>query len=206
MVLHTCIARPPLSLTSSGNYYDFLGCLLIHYQLRCDGGHEFDGWFRDSAAYGEQAHSGLLECPRCGERRVDLALMAPAVPRKRRLRAASPAAVTPPAVDVAAVAAPAADAAPPPAATGQLGQEPAAPARDVMLPDQLRAALQRLRSDVERQCEYVGDRFASEARRIHDGDAERRGIYGEATPAEAERLAEDGIDVSRIPWLPRADA
>ncbi len=75
-----------------------------------------------------------------------------------------------------------------------------------MIPDQVRAVLQRLRGEVERRCEYVGDRFAVEARRIHEGESTRRGIYGEATPEQAERLAEDGIDVTQIPWLPRADA
>ncbi len=50
-----------------------------------------------------------------------------------------------------------------------------------------------------------GPEFANEARRIHNGESEKRGIYGEASPAEAEALAEDGIEVSNIPWVPRAD-
>jgi hypothetical protein len=58
---------------------------------------------------------------------------------------------------------------------------------------------------VERNCDYVGDQFAEEARRIHAGDSEKRGIYGETTPEQAEALAEDGIAVARIPWVPRAD-
>jgi hypothetical protein len=47
--------------------------------------------------------------------------------------------------------------------------------------------------------DYVGDRFAREARDIHDGDSEARNIYGEATPAEARALAEDGIRVAPLP-------
>lgn len=73
------------------------------------------------------------------------------------------------------------------------------------LPDHVRATLQRLRAEVEETCDYVGDRFAEEARRIHDGESAVRGIYGETTPEEAEALAEDGIAVARIPWVPRAD-
>jgi hypothetical protein len=73
------------------------------------------------------------------------------------------------------------------------------------MPDHVRAMLQRLRAEVEKTCDYVGREFAEEARRIHRGESSRRGIYGEATPAEAEALADEGIDVARIPWVPRAD-
>ena len=47
--------------------------------------------------------------------------------------------------------------------------------------------------------------FADEARRIHRGETEKRNIYGEATPEQAEALAEDGIEVAQVPWVPRAD-
>jgi hypothetical protein len=52
----------------------------------------------------------------------------------------------------------------------------------------------------------VGADFAEEARRIHEGKAPLRGIYGESTDEQAEELAEDGINIARIPWLPRADS
>ena len=74
-----------------------------------------------------------------------------------------------------------------------------------VLPDQVRALLQRMRAEVETSCEHVGDRFAEEARAIHNGETEARGIYGEATPEQAEALADDGIEITRIPWVPRAD-
>jgi hypothetical protein len=73
------------------------------------------------------------------------------------------------------------------------------------MPAQLIAMLQRLRVEVEKSCDYVGKDFAEEARKIHNGEAEARGIYGEATDAEAEALAEDGIEVARLPWVPPAD-
>lgn len=57
---------------------------MIHYALRCGSDHAFDGWFRDSAAYEQQAQAGLISCPQCGERQVARALMAPALRTKKR--------------------------------------------------------------------------------------------------------------------------
>ncbi|HYZ64049.1 MAG TPA: DUF1178 family protein, partial [Acetobacteraceae bacterium] len=56
---------------------------MIHYQLRCGADHGFDGWFKDSAAFEAQAKRGLVACPECGDSRVNRALMAPAIGRKR---------------------------------------------------------------------------------------------------------------------------
>jgi len=80
--------------------------------------------------------------------------------------------------------------------------KPAAPIE----PAQLRRMLQQLRRHVETHCDNVGDRFAKEARRMHSGEIEPRGIYGDATEAEAKELADDGIDVACIPWVPSSDA
>jgi len=73
-------------------------------------------------------------------------------------------------------------------------------------PTEIRQKLQELRRHVEANCEHVGPRFAEEARRIHRGEAEARGIYGDATPAESESLSNEGIEVARIPWVPSSDA
>jgi|SRR5580658_649418 hypothetical protein len=66
--------------------------------------------------------------------------------------------------------------------------------------------LRGLRRAVESQCENVGDRFAEEARKIHYGETEQRGIYGDTSEAEAEALSDEGIEFGRIPWLPIADS
>ena len=66
--------------------------------------------------------------------------------------------------------------------------------------------LQRLRAEVEKHCDYVGAAFPDEARKMHRGESDRRGIYGETTPAEADALAEEGIDIARMPWVPRAES
>ncbi len=69
-----------------------------------------------------------------------------------------------------------------------------------------RKALLELRRQVEANCDYVGERFPEEARRIHYGEADRRGIYGESTLEEAQALEEEGVKVGRIPWLPRENS
>lgn len=68
-------------------------------------------------------------------------------------------------------------------------------------PAQMRAALLELRRQVETNCDYVGPRFAEEARRIHYGETDPRGIYGEATAEESRELSDEGIKVGRIPWI-----
>src|SRR5262245_32518320 len=70
----------------------------------------------------------------------------------------------------------------------------------------IRKHLMELRAKVEANCDYVGNKFAEEARRIHYGETERRDIYGEASDDEAKELHEEGVDFARIPWLPRQDS
>jgi hypothetical protein len=60
-----------------------------------------------------------------------------------------------------------------------------------------------LRREVERNSDYVGDRFATEARAIHDGEAPKRSIWGEATRTDAKKLVEDGIPVAPLPFTPQ---
>jgi hypothetical protein len=172
---------------------------MIHYQLRCSADHSFDGWFRDSAAFELQAKQGLVSCPECGDNAVHRALMAPAIGRKR---------VT---LDQGGADQTGADQ----GGTDQggtdqsVGPEPTPPApapeKAAVLPDQVRAVLQRIRAEIERTSDYVGPKFADEARRIHRGESDKRSIYGESTPEQAEALAEEGIEVARIPWVPRAE-
>jgi hypothetical protein len=55
---------------------------MIVFDLRCPGGHVFEGWFGSSADYEEQRARGLVSCPVCGAGEVEKAPMAPAVPSK----------------------------------------------------------------------------------------------------------------------------
>lgn len=58
---------------------------MICYQLVCKKKHDFEGWFRDSAAFDMQAKKGLLVCPTCNSKSVSKAPMAPAVSRRAGL-------------------------------------------------------------------------------------------------------------------------
>ena len=157
---------------------------MIHYQLQCDQDHEFDGWFNDSAGFERQAKRGLIECPTCGATKVRRALMAPAVSTREAPEPRLP------------VPVPQQQVLPPAAPSPQPGMP---------MPARMIAMLQRMRAEVEKNCDYVGPAFAEEARKINRGEAEERGIYGETTPDEAEALAEDGIEIHSIPWVPPAD-
>jgi hypothetical protein len=67
---------------------------------------------------------------------------------------------------------------------------------------QLREAMQALRNKVTSEADYVGDKFAEEARKIHFKEVDQRGIYGEATREEVAALVEDGVDFMPLPSLP----
>jgi hypothetical protein len=55
---------------------------MIRYDLICDKGHEFDGWFSDSASYDKQAKCGLVECTHCGITKIKKQIMSPGIPSK----------------------------------------------------------------------------------------------------------------------------
>jgi hypothetical protein len=167
---------------------------MILYRLRCSQGHEFDSWFKDSKTYERQEKKSLVGCAVCGDARVMRALMAPRLGTKGNRKTTAVPSPT------GAVAAPAA--APPPEVQ-QAQQQVAALARQ--MPKELREALVKVRSEIEKNCEHVGDKFAEEARKIHYGESDKRGIYGETTDKEAEALADEGIEFGRLPWIPRGN-
>ena len=169
---------------------------MIHYALRCGNAHEFDGWFRSSASFEAQAVANQLDCPVCASTAITRAVMAPRI------------AMRPQTSTTAAVGAPSTAPSAPASAEIRTGAETSIAEKAAgAMPAHMRAALQRIRTEVERHCEYVGPRFATEVRRLAETEASSpRPIYGEATPEEAAALAEDGIEVTRIPWVPRADS
>ena len=130
---------------------------MIVYNLRCKNGHEFEGWFRDSSAYDTQAQEGKLCCPACNSRRVEKAIMAPAVTTGER------------------------------------------PSLSTSESRKMRQFMTGLRKYVQENAEYVGPKFAEEARKIHYGETADRHIYGETTMEEAQELAEEGVDVAPLP-------
>jgi hypothetical protein len=146
---------------------------MIHYDLICDKGHEFDGWFADSAAYDKLARRKLVECTHCGSAKIEKQIMAPGIPSKSNRKADSN--------------------------SGQL--RVATPPVDPRA-QQMMAMMREFRQHVEKNAENMGDRFAEEARKIHYKEAEARGIMGSASPDEAKSLIEEGISVMPLPRLP----
>lgn len=183
---------------------------MIRYQLRCSGGHGFEGWFRSSDAFVDEVQR--LACPICDDRSIEKAIMAPAVLQGG------------PAMDPAPTDnAPKGDAKAEPvkseqaSSTGSAQGPDAAPSPPAPVaavpkpaPDQQQLALaltlmRKVKAHVEANFENVGRRFADEARKIHFEESEPRGIYGEASPEEVQSLEEDGIDVAPLPRLPKLD-
>jgi hypothetical protein len=158
---------------------------MILYRLRCRKGHEFESWFKDSKAYERQEKRALIGCPVCGDVKVERAIMAPRIGKGSK---------------GAEIEVPAATPAPVPSPGHQ---QMAALARK--MPKELREALLKVRAEVEKNCEHVGDKFAEEARKIHYGESDKRGIYGQTSEEEAEALAEEGIEFGRLPWIPRGN-
>ena len=152
---------------------------MIRYNLRCELGHAFESWFQSSSAYESQEKHGLVSCPACGSAKVERAIMAPQIVSKKGR-----------------------DVSPPPAAAST---EVAAPASTPLMMAQereLRAKIKELRDHIVKNADNVGERFPSEARKMHYGDVEHRPIYGEASPEEARSLIDEGVEVSPLPVLP----
>jgi hypothetical protein len=146
---------------------------MIRYSLRCPEQHRFDAWFGSSGDFDRLKAAGHLTCAVCGGGGVEKDLMAPALAGPGSQRAPDASATEGPGPDLSA---------------------PASPAEQ---------ALRALRRKIEASAENVGRNFAREARRIHDGEAPERPIWGEARLAEAKALVEDGIPVAPLPWIGR---
>ncbi|MFN3744748.1 MAG: DUF1178 family protein [Hyphomicrobiaceae bacterium] len=151
---------------------------MIRYQLNCAEGHTFEAWFSSSKSYDAQVRRKEVTCPVCGTSEVKKAIMAPRIARTRGRKRAAPAE------------------APAPAAA----REP----QHMLNGEQrkLLAQMRQLRDEMLAKSDYVGPRFAEEARRIHNEEAPARGIHGEATPEEVAELKEEGVEVYPVPILP----
>jgi hypothetical protein len=145
---------------------------VIRYALGCEGGHTFESWFNNSAAFDRQAARGLIACPLCGSTKVEKAIMAPALSGSRE------------------DAAPAAEPEKTPVAI--VSKEEV----------EMRKKLKELRDHIVKNADYVGEKFPEEARRMHYGEIEHRSIYGEASPDAARSLADEGIEFHPLPRLP----
>jgi hypothetical protein len=159
---------------------------MIRYALYCEHDHPFEAWFASSGDYDVQAARGQVECPMCLSTAVRKQVMSPAISTSRRRSEAVPGAMVPAGSQPADVA----------------GQEVASPEAQAQMRTMMMEALSQVRRHVEDTFDYVGDSFAKEARDIHEGRSEQRGIYGEASPKEVKALLNDGITVAPLPPEP----
>lgn len=143
---------------------------MIVFDLHCDNGHRFEGWFGSSADYETQRERGLVDCPQCGSKTVGKAPMAPAVGAKGNQ--ANPG---------------------PTGGQAQLSNAPMPPEVENALKQLAKAQAKALEKST-----WVGERFADEARSQHYGEKEEAPIHGKATRKEAEDLASEGISVAPI--------
>lgn len=154
---------------------------MILYDLICDNDHEFESWFKSSSAYDKLHKSKSVTCPICGSVKVRKAPMAPRISKSGVGEAEPPVALT------------------------SDDQKPPAETTEDMAAVMNKAveAIKELQATIEKTFEDVGAQFPEEARKIHYGESEARGIYGEATAEEAQELIEEGVDISAVPWQKR---
>ncbi len=155
------------------------------FDLQCEQGHVFEGWFGSDDSFESQQARGLLSCPVCNSQNVVKKLTASRISRSRDRHLPEPVQASPSAPAVIPAAAPLADRALAAPDTGQLAQ--------------LQAQILHKVREIVRNTENVGPRFAEEALRMHHGETAERAIRGTATPAEREALAEEGVTVLPIP-------
>lgn len=162
---------------------------MIVYDLKCRSGHQFEAWFSNATAFERLKKAGHVSCSICGSSKVDKALNAPNItPSKGKSVAAKQPATEAPRE-------------PKLAGSGSYANDPsAAKVGEIM------KQLAELRGQIEKNCDYVGGKFADEARKIHYGETPKRNIYGEASDVDAKALADEGVEFSRIPWAPRRDS
>lgn len=152
---------------------------MIVFDLCCDQFHAFEGWFRSSSDFSDQKDRGILTCPVCGSEDVNKAPMAPSVPPKGNSLPVGKEASKDAAESFA---------------KGDMPEEVAKAFR----------ALAAAQAKALSKSEWVGDRFAEDARKMHYGEADERPIHGRASGEEAKSLVEEGIAVTPlvVPFTP----
>lgn len=146
--------------------------------LRCEGGHGFEGWFASEDDFLAQTTRALVACPMCGDAQIT---RLPSAPRLNLSGARAPEPIR---------------SGPKEAAHGT----PAGPAGPAGPPSHdLQAIWMQAVQQVLRNTEDVGERFPEEARRIHYGETAHRGIRGQASAEDRAALADEGIEVMPLP-------
>ena len=158
---------------------------MIRYALKCNCELSFESWFKSADAFDALVASRMVTCPHCGSDQVKKSLMTPGV-RASRKQATEPEHVENAPSDTAMP-------------ESVLPENMMTNAPDPKLVE----AMKTLREHVEKTSDYVGNKFAEEARAMHDGDRPHRPIYGEAKAEDAKKLIEDGVPALPLPFIPR---
>ncbi len=162
------------------------------FDLQCSNSHIFEGWFGSHEDYDSQQARGLVTCPVCHSDTITKRLSAPRL-NVGHFSASQIAAES--GSDSSSEGAPSSSSTALSAAVQQ-AQSVVAASPELA---QIQAAVMVQMREFIRKTENVGDRFADEARKIHEGESEERPIRGTATLEERESLAEDGIAVVALP-------
>lgn len=170
---------------------------MISFDLKCRADHVFEIWFRSSADYQDQSARGLIACPVCGDNQTTKAVMAPFVGAKGNRAVAQNTHVPPVPALGARSSSPSAGLPAVPMMT-TLADQLAAASPEAIRP--LISAMAQAQATALAQSTWVGRNFATEARALHaaveSGEIETPpAIHGQATPAQAEALLDDGIAI-----------
>ena len=142
---------------------------MIVFDLACDAGHSFEGWFSSSDDYARQKDGGLVACPQCGSVVIEKAPMAPRLPKKGSQQTE-------------------------PAGSGSMSNRPLLPEVQSAIARLAKAQAKALEGST-----WVGQKFAEETRAMHYGEKDHAAIHGEASLGEAKALLEEGVSVAPLP-------
>lgn len=150
---------------------------MISFDLKCDGGHIFEVWFRSSTDFENQRSGRQISCPFCGDDIISKAVMAPAVSAKGNRGSSSPT------------------------------DQPMATAPDEETRQRFVAmmkAVAETQAEALKKSQWVGADFAERARAMHYGEADHASIHGTATARDARAMMEEGLAVAPliVPVIP----
>lgn len=170
---------------------------MIVFDLSCEHGHAFEGWFGSSDDFASQKERGLLSCPQCGSPVVTKAPMAPSVPRKGNQMVES----GPAGQGKQAGGRSAQQAEQEIVYTGGEGESQMV--SNAPITPEVQRALERLAEAQAKSLEkskWVGTKFADDARAMHYGEQDVEPIHGETSLEEAQQLIDEGIDIAPLPF------
>ncbi|MDP3539743.1 MAG: DUF1178 family protein [Azonexus sp.] len=144
---------------------------MIIYDLCCDNGHRFEGWFQSATDFEAQQERHLICCPQCDTHAVKRVPSAVSIGSHRTDESRH-----------------------------ESSSNATSGASTAMMPagTQAMAMYRQLVQAMVSNCEDVGHSFVEEARKIHYNEAPERPIRGNATEEECEALSEEGIAILRL--------